>query len=306
MSVYTSIKQQPLEDFLAGYSLGYLVSFSGIEAGIENTNYRIKTTEGEFILTIFESLTDKELPDFLNLLKQLSQKKLPVPQPQVNKKGDLLNQLKQKPAVIFNCLPGTSVENPDNKQCSEIGIYLAKLHFLTKNSDFYQQNVKNIKGCKSVYQAIKLYLSNDDIKLIDSELAFQTAYSLPDLPKGIIHADLFKDNVLFDQGKVSGIVDFYNACYDTFLFDIAVTCNDWCVEKAKINQQQFQALLSGYNSVRVMSEDEIKHLPIFLRLTALRFWLSRLEHQINTKEGELTLQKDPLEFRQLLQYHRKV
>lgn len=304
MSVYTTINKHQLEKFLLLYSLGELIDFSGIQAGIENTNYAVNTTQGEFILTIFEKLSAKELPCFLGLLKHLGMNDFPAPEPQGSKEADFLNTFKGKPAALFNRLPGYSIVNPSVAQCKEIGIYLARLHLYGKHFGFHKQNSKNLVGCQSVFKEIRTQLAKDDIALLDSEFDFQSSCTLPNLPQGIIHADCFKDNVLFDQGRINGILDFYNACNDYFLFDIAVTSNDWCAENQAINQQKLQALLSGYQSIRQLTDDEKNYLSVFFRLAALRFWVSRLEHQLNPKTGELTLEKDPLVFRQLLEHHR--
>ena len=304
MSVYTPISRQQLHDFLEQYSLGSLIQFSGIQAGIENTNYRVSTSQGKFILTLFESLTAQQLPPYLQLLNHLNQSCFPAPKPQPCGENIFISTLANRPAVIFNCLAGRSVETPSISQCLEIGEYLAKLHLLSSSFDFYRQNPKNVKGCQQLFNKIKPHLSRQDIDVLHSELNFQANYPLPALPQGIIHADLFRDNVLFNQGRISGILDFYNACSDYFLFDIAVTCNDWCAENESINQQKVKALLSGYQSIRMLSEDEKNNSTVFFRLATLRFWLSRLEHQLNPKEGELTLEKDPLVFRRLLEYYR--
>ncbi|MCK5121685.1 MAG: homoserine kinase [Methylococcales bacterium] len=303
MSVYTSISQSQLKLFLKNYSLGELINFSGIQAGIENTNYVVATEKGKFILTLYESLMESEVPKFLLLLDRLANNKFLVPKPQANISGDKLSTLKDKPAAIFNCLPGYSINNPTIDQCCEIGEFLAQLH-QHRQTSIDNTNPNNLAGCQTVFNELQPSLSKQDITLITSELYYQSSYILPDLPKGVIHADLFKDNVLFDQGKISGILDFYNACNEVFIFDIAVTVNDWCVENTSINPQKFNALLSGYQKVRALTEDETRHFPIFLRLTALRFWLSRIEHQLNAKKGELTLIKDPLIFRRILEFHR--
>ena len=304
MSVYTPIYHQQLQEFLEQYSLGSLVQFSGIQAGIENTNYRVSTSQGEFILTLFESLTAQQLPPYLQLLNHLKQANFPAPKPHACGKDICINTLANKPAVVFNCLAGQAIATPSIGQCMEIGQYLAKLHLVSSSSDFYKRNSKNLKGCQQLFNTIKPHLCRQGIDLLHSELNFQGNYPLPVLPQGIIHADLFRDNVLFNQGHISGILDFYNACNDYFLFDIAVTCNDWCAEHGSVNQQKIKALLSGYQSIRMLSEDEKLHLTVFFRLAALRFWLSRLEHQLNPKEGGLTLEKDPLVFRRLLEYYR--
>lgn len=304
MSVYTPINQQQVKSFLTLYSLGTLIEYSGIQAGIENTNYLIHTSKGKYILTIYESLTASELPYFLQLLEHLCSNNFPAPKLQFCNSRELFTTLQGKPAALFSCLPGTSNHNPSAIQCSVIGEYLAKLHLSTDNCHFNKPNLNNLHGCQSLFDRLQSSLSKTDYQLISSELSFQQSCLIPELPCGIIHADLFKDNVLFEQGTVSGIVDFYDACHDYFLFDIAITCNDWCVDMAEINQEKLTGLLSGYSKYRPLTQDEIDCFPVFLRLAALRFWLSRLEHQLNPRQSELTLAKDPLVFRSLLEYHR--
>ncbi len=305
MSVYTPVNQQQLQDFLNLYSLGRLIEFSGIQAGIENTNYLITSSQGDFILTIFESLSAQELPCYLNLLNHLSRANFPAPQPQQSINTQFINTLVDKPAALFCCLPGKSVEVASLAQCSEVGEYLANLHIVSKGSGFSKANLKNISACQQSFIKIKSFLSDFDRELLSLELNFQLNYPLPTLPSGVIHADLFKDNVLFDKGKISGILDFYNACNDCFLLDIAVACNDWCVDNNKVNSEKIKALLSGYENIRKLTKDEKSYFMIFLRRAALRFWLSRIEHQLTPMPGELTLKKDPLVFRTILQQHRK-
>jgi len=305
MSVYTSINHQQVQDFLNLYSLGRLIEYSGIQAGIENTNYRVTSSQGDFILTIFESLSAQDLPCYLDLLNHLSSTNFPAPSPQRCIHKQFINTLSGKPAAFFNCLPGRSIEVASIAECSEIGKYLANLHIVSQSSSFEKPNLKNIVGWQKTFEQVKPFLSRSDKELLNSELEFQLNYPLPPLPSGVIHADLFKDNVLFEKNNISGILDFYNACTDFYLFDIAVTCNDWCVDNNEVNQQKIEALLTGYQKLRKLNTDEHAHLTVFLRRAALRFWLSRLEHQLEPKQGELTLQKDPLVFRSILEQHRQ-
>jgi len=304
MSVYTPINHQQLEQFLQQYTLGSLIQFSGIQAGIENTNYRVSTSTGDYILTLFETLAELELPAYLSLIKHLNESGFPAPKPYYCMGKRYINNLAGKPATVFSCLSGKSIESPSHSQCSEIGGYLAKLHQLSSSIDFNKQNAKSISGCQYIFKQINSQLPETDIQLLTAELNYQSNYPLPNLPQGIIHADLFKDNVLFEQGRISGILDFYNACGDYFLYDIAVTCNDWCVANESLDQQKFKAFISGYQMIRPLTEDETIHLTVFLRLAALRFWLSRIQHRLSPKHGELTLEKDPLVFKRLLQYYR--
>ncbi len=306
MSVYTPINQQQLEQFLTEYSLGTLVDFSGIKAGIQNTNYAVNTTQGKFILTVFESLTIQDLSGFFDFLAHLDKHKFPAPKPQVNKEGQFFISIKGKPAAFFNCLAGRSIDIPSIKQCGEIGEYLAKLHRCSEKYCLPVQNSKDLDVCQSTFDKIRSHLNNKDSNLLESELKFQRTCFLPDLPRGIIHADLFRDNVLFENGYVSGILDFYNACEDYYLFDIAVACNDWCAENGAINWQKYNALKAGYEKFRKLSADENIHFLVFLRRAALRFWLSRLDHAINPNYGELILEKDPVVFQRLLENYQLV
>ena len=304
MSVYTAINQQQLEQFLSQYSLGKLLRYAGIQAGMENSNYEVVTSQGKYILTIYEAISKKELPNFLNYLLYLNQSDFPVPNPQASQSGCFFSSLNTKPAAFFNCIPGHSIKTPSIDQFKKIGRYLAQLHGLGKQCSLVMDKNNNITDYVERLDRIKPCLGHEAIVQIESELKFQLAHTVPILPQGIIHADLFKDNVLFNQGEISGILDFYNACQDVFIYDIAVTCNDWCIDDGHINALKYKALLSGYEEERGLTNDERKYLPLFLRRAALRFWLSRLDHQQNPKEGELVLTKDPDVFRQLLNSHQ--
>jgi homoserine kinase type II len=224
----------------------------------------------------------------------------------VNKEGQFFISIKGNPAAFFNCLAGRSIDIPSIKQCGEIGEYLAKLHRCSEIYCLPVQNSKDLDVCQSTFDKIRSHLNNKDSNLLESELKFQRTCFLPDLPRGIIHADLFRDNVLFENGYVSGILDFYNACEDYYLFDIAVACNDWCAENGAINWQKYNALKAGYEKFRKLSADENIHFLVFLRRAALRFWLSRLDHAINPNYGELILEKDPVVFQRLLENYQLV
>ena len=202
MSVYTTVSRQQLQQFLSQYPLGSLIEFSGIQAGIENSNYRITTTAGKFILTIFETLTITELPCYLSLLTHLDQRGFPSPNPQQGNDNGFIFSLNKKPAVLFKLLSGASIEKPSIPQCTEMGVYLAKLHLYAATSGFYKENSMNVSGCQSMFESIKLRLADSDIALLRDELNFQLNINLPELPKGVIHADLFKDNVLCEQESI--------------------------------------------------------------------------------------------------------
>lgn len=303
MSVYTSVTAAQLTPFLKRYVVGELIDYSGIENGIENSNYRLHTTQGHFILTLYEELDERQIQAVFSLLQQLSAQGLAVPSPQQDRQACLLNHLNGKPAAIFKQLPGQSVLNPTSEHCHRIGQQLAGLHLCSGQSDYNHENPKNLAGCRKLFESCKGHLTTSEIKRISAELAYQQSFDDVELPFGVIHADLFRDNVLWHRGKISGILDFYSSCNDYLLFDIAVTINDWCRDEAFISKEKMCSLLDGYQSVKLLTPLEHKLLPVFLRRAALRFWLSRLSHRLEAKSGALTLDKDPAEFRNILEQH---
>jgi len=305
VSVFTRITRPQLDQFFSAYSLGEVVSFEGIADGIDNTNYFVSTTQGSFVLTLFESLTADELPHFLKLLAHLGENNLPCPRPQRDREANPLRHLNGKPAAIFKRLSGTATATPSILQCQEIGLQLASLHRCTQDYVFPIKSGNDLSWCKTALSKIGAHLSATDRALIDDELAFQAKSNPVNLPRGVIHADLFKDNVLFVDGRLSGLLDFYSACTDTLLLDVAITANDWCCDNSTVNAEKFTALLSAYESLRPLEPLENRHWPTLLRAAALRFWLSRLEHQCYPRPGEITQQKDPLIFRRILLQHRQ-
>ncbi len=305
MSVFTPITRPQLDQFFSAYALGVVISYEGIKDGIDNTNYLVTTSQGRFILTLFESLTAEQLAHFLTLLSHLGSHCLPCPSPQHDRQMKLLRQLNGKPAAIFKCLSGTAIAYPTILHCQEIGLQLASLHLCTQGYIFPIKNSNDLSGCKSVLQKISAHLSLADLELINDELSFQTENSPANLPQGVIHADLFRDNVLFESDRLSGLLDFYTACTDSLLLDIAIAANDWCCDKGIVNNKKFTALLAAYENLRPLNALEKQHWTILLRAAALRFWLSRLEHQCYPRPGALTQQKDPLLFRGILLQHRQ-
>lgn len=305
MSVFTCISRPQLDQFFSAYNLGAVVSFEGISDGIDNTNYWVSTTQGRFVLTLFESLSADELPDFLNLLSHLHQNNLPCPRAEIDQQGNALRHLNGKPAVLFNALSGAAIASPTTAQCREIGLQLARLHRCTQGYVFPVNSSNGLVGCKTLRDKIDAHLLKEDRQLLDDELDFQANNSLENLPQGVIHADLFRDNVLFDGDRLSGLLDFYSACTDALLFDVAVTINDWCCDEDVLNAEKVTALLSAYDSLRPFTDQEKQQTPMLLRAAALRFWLSRLEHRLFPRAGELTQQKDPLTFRRILLQHQQ-
>ncbi len=305
MSVFTRITRPQLDQFFSAYTLGEVISFEGITDGIDNTNYGVVTSQGSFILTLFESLSADNLPHFLTLLSHLGKNDLPCPRPQVDRQGNPLRELNGKPAAVFKRLSGTATVSPSVLHCQEIGLQLASLHRCTQGYVFPIKSGNDLDWCKSVLNKIGMHLSATDRELIDDELAFQTKNSQANLPSGFIHADLFRDNVLFTNDRLSGLLDFYSACTDTLLLDVAIAANDWCCDNGMVNAGKFAALLSAYESLRPLEPLEKQHWLAMLRAAALRFWLSRLEHQYYPRPGEIIQQKDPLVFRNILLQHRQ-
>ena len=305
MSVYTCIEHVELEFFLQNYSLGQLLSYTGIEAGIDNTHYFLVTSEGEFVLTLFEWMIEGQIDYFLKLHQHLLQAGFPCPQPQANNKGQLINQLANKPAILLSRIAGVAIDNPTTGHCQQIGAQLARLHCYCEDFPVRRTLNMDLQHCFRVAEKIKPCLKNKDYEEIIEELAFQKTYTQVKLPQGLIHADLFKDNVLFDNNQLTGVLDFYDACYDNFLTDVAITANDWCHEPSgEINRDKLASLLESYQQVRALTKIELEMLPVMLRLNALRFWLSRLEHQVFPRFGDLTQEKDPLLYRYILEQHQ--
>jgi len=303
VSVYTRITRSQLDFFFDHYSLGTVIGFEGITNGIDNTNYFVETTQGSFVLTLFETLNIDELSHFIKLLTYLTNYHIPCPSPQLDKQAKTLRLLNDKPAAVFKRLSGVAIERPTLLQCSQIGFHLAELHDCTHDYDFLiTSNVLN--ECTTLFHRIDPKLTDIDRALITDELQFQTRHYPDNLPSGVIHADLFKDNVLFCDDKFSGILDFYSAYCGPLLLDIAITANDWCCDDGIINAEKMTALLAAYETLRPLQSEEKQHWQTLLRVAALRFWLSRLEHQLYPREGEIIQQKDPLFFRKLLEQHR--
>lgn len=305
MSVYTRVGRAELEAFLLNYPLGQLLSYQGIEDGIENTNYKLTTTQGDFVLTLFEQFRNQQLGYFLQLLQHLRMADFPCPEPQVDNNGKVLNTLMTKLAALFKHIAGISIFEPAALHCQQVGTKLAQLHRCSQNFKAYRASSMNLHWCGLTAEKIRPQLNAADYHQIMAELEFQASYSQVKLPQGLIHGDLFKDNVLFDNDRLSGVLDFYNACHDSLLLDLAITANDWCHEQSGlINREKLSILIESYQQIRVLTQIELQLLPVMLRSAALRFWLSRLEHQFFPRAGELTQEKDPVLYFNLLKQHQ--
>lgn len=306
MSVYTSLSHAQIESFISTYKLNSLVSYSGISAGIENTNYLLNTSQGDFVLTLYEHFKSDEINPYLNLLVQLGRQESYYPTPLADSQQAYLSTLANKPAAIFKCLPGKSVEQATVNQRQSIAAALARLHSNSPALGFSKKNPRNIEWIQETARRVSSTLSVSDSVLLEDELNFQLKITTEHLTQGTIHADLFKDNVLFAGDSLTGILDFYAACCDCYLLDIAITLNDWCVDEYGGFERKYQgAFMQSYKQVRTISQQEESWLPVLLRRASLRFWLSRLEHKLCPRTGEITQEKDPDFFKNLLLQHRR-
>lgn len=307
MSVYTVVERAQLVAHLTHYDLGHLVSFQGISSGIENTNYFVTTTRGQYVLTLFEELKAEELPYFLTIMAFVSAKDVPSAQPILNKAGNYLSTLNGKPAAMVEKLAGTDVDSPNSTQCAVIGQAMANLHLASLELDIYRDNSRGAHWRQQAAELLLPLVDQDSAELINSELAFQAPYDTLGLPKSVIHADFFRDNALFSGDQLSGIIDFYYACNDYFTYDIAVAVNDWCINtNGSLDNTRFKAFMSAYQAIRPLTEDEVRHWPIVIRAAAFRFWLSRLRDVHFPKEGEMTHLKDPDAMKQILLARREL
>ncbi|GFO71740.1 homoserine kinase type II [Bathymodiolus japonicus methanotrophic gill symbiont] len=306
MSVYTSLCHAEIESILSAYQLTPLIHYSGISAGIENTNYLLQTAQGDFVLTLYEHLKASEVMPYLDLLVQLGLHESYYPAPLADTRHEYLQITAAKPAALFKCLPGKSVQQATRHQLQSVATALGRFHLHSAQMAFSNKNPRNIAWIQDVAKQVSPYLSVEDAQLLQAELQYQLQHSIQHLPRGIIHADLFKDNVLFVEEHLTGMLDFYAACHDCYLLDIAITLNDWCVDARGLYDHQRQVdFISAYQQHRVITYVEQKLLPALLRRACLRFWLSRVEHKLNPREGEITQEKDPQFFKNLLLQHRQ-
>lgn len=307
MSVYTSVSEAELQQFLSHYNVGDLITYAGISAGIENTNYFVDTQKGgarqRFVLTIFETYDAQEMPFFLGLMKHVADAGVPSAHPVASLDGELLLELKGKPAALVERLNGADIQQPNGAQLEEIGRAMANMHIAGQSYTQQRANCRSISWWESASQRLQGKLSDADIKLISTEIDYQKSIDRSTLPAGIIHADLFHDNALFDGDQLAGIIDFYFACNDVFLYDIAVTLNDWCsADEGHLNMMKAEVYLAAYQQVRKLTSTETAAFSAMLRAGALRFWLSRLIDWHFPREGEMTHRKDPDPFKQILQH----
>lgn len=303
MSVYTHVSNDEINDLLAFYELGQFVSLQGIAQGVTNSNYFLTTSSGRYVLTVFEVLEQHELPFFLLLKKHLNESGVACPLPIQRKDGKFDSTLAGKPACIVSCLDGCNISWPTDLQCFSTGAMLAKMHISGQSFPMSMENPRYTEWWEASAQKLLPVLDPNDVLLLESEIAHIAKYSAQalDLPSGIIHADLFKDNVLLNGNQITGFIDFYYACNGNFMYDLAIAINDWARTSQNIIDPQLKtAFLGGYESVRPISREEKDYFPIAQRAGCIRFWVSRLLDFYFPQEGEMTFIKDPNTFRDLL------
>ena len=306
MSVYTKVTPEQLSCWLQGYAVGALQDMQGIAAGIENTNYFVTTERGRYVLTLFERMGERELAFYLNLRAHLARHDIPCPAPVARSDGALLGTLAGKPAALVTRLSGDPVQNPDTAHCEQVGRVLAAMHIAGLSFGVKLDNPRGPQWRRETAPQVLPFLDARRQQLLLSELEFQSQQEFNALPRGAVHADLFRDNVLFEQSdgalRIGGVIDFYFGGVDAFVFDLAVTVNDWCVHPdGGIDPPRAQALLSKYVARRPLSAAEHQAWPAMLRAAALRFWLSRLYDFYLPRPGELTHAHDPEHFRRILE-----
>jgi homoserine kinase type II len=310
MAVFTALTRAEAATFLAQYTIGELEDLQGIATGIENTNYFLTTNRGSFVLTIFERLTFKQLPFYLGLMRHLAQRALPVPAPQENRAGSLLSELKGKPTAIVTRLDGKAVVDPTPAQCALVGEVLAKMHLAGADFPVFQPHLRGIGWWKDAVARLEPHVPDELFHRLADELIFQDTFfrsaRFERLPAGPIHADLFRDNVLIAAGPegdtIGGLIDFYFAGCSIWLFDLAVTMNDWCIDHATgaFDARRAQALINAYHAVRPLTEDEQESWRTVLRAAALRFWISRLYDLYLPRPAEVLTPHDPAHFERIL------
>ena len=311
MAVYTEFANEELDAFMRGYDLGVVQSLKGIAEGVENTNYLLVTEAGQFILTLYERrVAEDDLPFFLGLMDHLAARGISCPTPVHDGSGNALNRLAGRPAAIVTFLNGVWIRRPTADHCRAVGAALAELHLAGSGFQLSRANALAVSDWRPLYQLCQGRAGEVQPGLgeeLEAELDIAEATWPSGLANGIVHADMFPDNVFFLGGKLSGLIDFYFACNDMFAYDVAICLNAWCFETdLSFNVTKARALLAGYRSVRPLAVPEIDALPLLARGAALRFLLTRLHDWITVPDGALVVPKDPLEYYKKLRFHRGV
>ncbi|CAN7566950.1 homoserine kinase [Massilia sp. LjRoot122] len=306
MAVFTAVSLDDLSQWIKQFPLGRALALQGISSGIDNSNFFLTTERGEFVLTIFENLGFEQLPFYVQLMRHLAERGIPVPAPVPNADGELVVTLHGKPAIIVSRLSGASQMAPQPPHCAEVGTMLARMHLAGRDFPLVQPNLRGLDWITATAPTVLPLVSRPEAELLHNEVRFQTDFAATAtyaaLTRGPVHADLFRNNVMFEGERLSGCFDFYFAGVDTWLFDVAVTVNDWCVDLASgvLDEARVQALLAAYHAVRPFTPQEHAAWLPMLRAGALRFWLSRLYDLHIPRAAELLTPHDPTHFERIL------
>ncbi len=311
MAVYTEVSDDALRAFLADYDVGEVTSFKGIAEGVENSNFLLRTSSGQHILTLYEKRVKAEdLPFFIGLMEHLAARGVTCPQPVRNRAGSALGELAGRPATIVTFLNGISIRRPNVRHCGAVGEALARMHLAGADFPLKRPNALSIQGWPPLLQTAGARADEVAPHLREesaAELDFLQAHWPKDLPSGVVHADLFNDNVFFLSEELSGLIDFYFACNDAFAYDLAICLSAWCFEPDNaFNVSKGRAMISAYERLRPLGEAEIKALPLLARGASLRFMLTRLVDWLNVPPGAKVAPKNPLEYRDKLRFHQRV
>ena len=314
MAIYTQLSENNLKEFFSKYNLGKIISYHGIKEGIENTNYFIQTEKNKFILTIYERRVDKkDLPFFIGLMKNLFNSNFPSPEPIINKNGSYITEILGKKAAVVSFLNGSTKKSLTPANCYDVGMNTAKLHIITKNLSVRRENRLSVTAWRKIYQKIKNDCSkiHKDLPLVIERNLDVIEKTWPkNIPSGIIHADLFPDNIFFKNNKLTGIIDFYFSCYDFYAFEIAICLNALCFEglneNLSFNVTKAKKFIDGYTGIRKLSDEEKKSLKILCQGAAMRFLLTRVFDYLNVIEGAIVKVKDPIEYLKRLEFHNNV
>ena len=314
MAVYTKLSKDQMTQFISKYNLGKLLNYKEIKEGIENTNYSIETEKGKFILTLYEKRVDeKDLPFFISLMRNLFDKNFPSPEPIINKNGNYISEIMKKKAAVVSFLEGNAKKSLSPNDCYEVGVNTAKMHFITKNLKGKRENKLSINSWRKIYEKIKkdcTKIHPNLSEIIEKNLDEIEKNWPKDIPSGIIHADLFPDNIFFKGDKLSGIIDYYFSCNDFYAFEVAICLNALCFEgkneNLSFNVTKAKKFISGYSSIRELTENEKNSLKVLCKGAAIRFLLTRVFDYLNLIEGAIVKIKDPIEYLKRLEFHDSV
>ena len=314
MAVYTKLSEIELKKLFSKYDLGELLNYKEIEEGIENTNYFIQTDKDKFILTLYEKrVKEKDLPFFIGLMRNLYDKNFPSPQPIINKNGNYISEVKGKKAAIVSFLDGKAKKVLNPNDCYEVGVSTAKLHAITKNLVSKRENELSVNSWRKIYNKVKndCYKVHENLPTIIEKNLTKIEKNWPkNIPSGIIHADLFPDNIFFKNNRLSGIIDYYFSCYDFYAFELAVCLNALCFEGEKnnlsFNVTKAKKFIDGCSTIRTITDEEKNSLKILCQGAAIRFLLTRVFDYLNLTEGAIVKIKDPIEYLKRLEFHDNI